>query len=315
MKVLYFDVEHGSKTLGSEETIAKNFGLPMLTPSSWDEFQSTIGKIYKTETVKKKVKMSDTFEIEQTVSKIVPRNDIQIDALVIDTFSELSKKFMRTLTDKTGKMKLQEWGRLKNKLDTALEFVTRIPGNVILTCHSKVQTMDSGENRLQPYVDGSTKEDISKWFDFVFYTKTITKDDGTREYKWITANSEMYNHAKDRTQLLPEEMDQDFNQVLTAASKKGFNGSKILVIGSPGSGKTFSLKSLINPLLNEDGSEEDPHNLRNNHMPEPERTSMEQAADAEDPNFAESTPANGEIAYLRGETNNIEEVSNENINS
>ena len=69
--------------------------------------------------------------------------------------------------------------------------------------------MDDGGSKIVPYVDGSTKEDISKWFDFVFYTKTITKDDGTREYKWITANSEMYNHAKDRTQLLPEEMDQD----------------------------------------------------------------------------------------------------------
>lgn len=46
MKTLYFDVEHGSQTLGSKETIGKHFGLPMLSPSSWDEFQTTIGKLY-----------------------------------------------------------------------------------------------------------------------------------------------------------------------------------------------------------------------------------------------------------------------------
>ena len=57
MKTLYFDVEHGSQTLGSKETIGKNFGLPMLSPCTWDEFQSTLGKIYKTEKVKEKLDM------------------------------------------------------------------------------------------------------------------------------------------------------------------------------------------------------------------------------------------------------------------
>ena len=55
MITLYFDVEQGSQTLGSKKTIQKNFGLPMLTPSSWDEFQETIGKIYKTEKVNLKL--------------------------------------------------------------------------------------------------------------------------------------------------------------------------------------------------------------------------------------------------------------------
>jgi len=141
-------------------------------------------------------------------------------------------------------MKLQGWGQLKNKLDGALDFISKIPGVIVCNCHSKVQTMDDG-NKVIPYIDGSSKDDISKWFDFVFYTKTVVDNDD-RKYHWITARSEKYDHAKDRTGLLPPEMDQDYSQVIAAATEKGFDGVKILVIGSPGSGKTYSLQTLVN---------------------------------------------------------------------
>jgi len=104
--------------------------------------------------------------------------------------------------------------------------------------------MDDG-NKIIPYIDGSSKDDISKWFDFVFYTKTIVSGDD-RKYLWITARSEKYDHAKDRTGLLDTEMEQDYAKVIAAAKEKGFDGAKILVIGSPGSGKTYSLQTLVN---------------------------------------------------------------------
>ena len=102
--------------------------------------------------------------------------------------------------------------------------------------------MDDG-NKVIPYIDGSTKEDISKWFDFVFYTKNVKNGTGT-EYKWVTRRDEKYDHAKDRTNLLDDIIPQDFQLVMDAAKKKGFNGCKILIVGSPGSGKTWSLKTL-----------------------------------------------------------------------
>jgi len=242
MKTLMFDLEHGSQTLGSKEYIHKQFGFPVLQPGTWDQFQDTIGKLYKQETVKEKVKVG-SLEIEEKRSIVVPRNGTQVDALVLDTFSELSKKYMRQLSDKDGKMKLQGWGQLKNKLDSALDFISKIPGVIICNCHSKVQTMDD-VNKVIPYIDGSSKDDTAKWFDFVFYTKTVLDDDG-RHYKWVTAHSEKYDHAKDRTGLLEPEIDQDYQLVIDAANKKGFDGVKILIIGAPGSGKTFSLQTLI----------------------------------------------------------------------
>lgn len=243
MKTLMFDLEHGSQTLGSKEYIHKKFGFPVLQPGSWSQFESTIGKLYEEKTVTEKLKIG-TLEIDEQRSVVVPRNGTVIDALVLDTFSELSKKYMRQLSDKDGKMKLQGWGQLKNKLDGALDFVSKIPGVIICNCHSKVQTMDDG-NKVVPYIDGSSKEDISKWFDFVFYTKTVKSRDN-RRYLWVTARDEKYDHAKDRTGLLEPEMDQDYRKVIAAAKEKGFSGAKILIIGSPGSGKTFSLQTLTN---------------------------------------------------------------------
>mgnify|MGYP003108394503 CR=1 FL=1 len=244
MKVLYFDVERGYQTLGSKQSIKTMFQYPVLSPSSWNEFQSMIAKIY--EVKKEEIKLDvGGLEFSETVEKVTPKNNLRVDAVVIDTFSELSKKYQRSLVNKnTGVMKLQEWGKLKNKLDTCLEFISRIPGVVICTCHSKLQTMDDGGSKIVPYVDGSTKEDISKWFDFVFYTTTVTKGN-KRAYKWVTNRTEKYDHAKDRTDLLDEVMDQDYQAVIKAAQTKGFENCRILIIGSPGSGKTWSLKTLV----------------------------------------------------------------------
>ncbi len=246
MKIVYFDLEHGSQTLGGPQDIHDLFGYPVLTPNTWDAFNSVLGKLYtkkKTQTVKK----IGNIEVTDEHLAIIPREGIEVDALIVDTFSELSKKYMRSLVnEKTGTMKLQDWGKLKNALDVLLEKITRIPKIVICNVHAKLQTIDDGSNKILPYIDGSTKEDISKWFDFVLYTKAVTKASGT-EYRWVTERTEMYDHAKDRTRLLEPMIDQDFQLVLDAARSRNFEGCKVLVIGSPGSGKTFALSTLVRP--------------------------------------------------------------------
>jgi len=255
MKVLYFDLEHGSQTLGSQKHIQEIFGYSVLTPGSWDSFQHVLGQLYtKKKTVVEKrvgsliVKEEQEAVVIRTEDRITkePIKPVPVDALIIDTFSELSKKYMRSLIkQETGKMMLQDWGKLKYRLDGCLDFVTRIPGIVICNVHSKFQTMDDGQNKILPYIDGSTKEDIAKWFDFVLYTKTITNPTNIPEYVWVTGRTEKYDHAKDRTGVLDQQIPQDFSIVMNAAKESGFNGCKILVIGSPGSGKTFALRTLV----------------------------------------------------------------------
>ena len=105
---------------------------------------------------------------------------------------------------------------------------------------------ENGIMRVMPYIEGSTKVDVGKWFDFVFYTRVRKEKDGSRSYVWVTARDEHYCQAKDRSQLLESEILQDYNIVFDAVKKVGWDTAKILVIGEPGSGKTLSLRTLTN---------------------------------------------------------------------
>ena len=217
------------------------FGFPELEPSTFKEFQAIIRQLYTPQVIKDSLDVGGV-KIQQT-RKIVKANT-KIDGIVIDTVSELSKKYQRSLTDTEGKMQISDWGRLKNTLDKLMDMLTMLPGTLICNCHAKLQNLDDGGTKIVPYIDGSTKEDISKWFDFVFYCKTKTDLKGNTSYIWRTGRTEKYDNAKDRSQLLDKEIAQDYQLVFDAVKQKGWNGAKILVIGSPGAGKTYSLQTI-----------------------------------------------------------------------
>ena len=240
-----FDTEHGSHTLGGEAEIQEMFNCPVLKPAQFVDFRNIITSIYTTKRIEVEKKISDDLVIKEVQEQTVLKNGVEVDALIIDSFSELAKKYQRSLVDKTGVMKLNSWGKLKNTLDTLLEFITKVPGVLIATCHSKTSTLEDGRTKIKPYIDGSTKEDISKWFDFVLYTYT-KKNGNSEDYMWRTKHSSICEHAKDRTDLLPSDIKQDFQLVIKAAKEKGFPNVRILVVGSPGTGKTKSLATLIN---------------------------------------------------------------------
>jgi len=240
-----FDTEHGSQTLGGEAEIQEMFNCPVLKPAQFDDFRNIITSMYTTQRMEVEKKISDDLVIKEVQEQTILKNGINIDVLIIDSFSELAKKYQRSLVDKSGVMKLNSWGKLKNTLDTLLEFITKVPGVLIVTCHSKTDTLEDGRTKIKPYIDGSTKEDISKWFDFVLYTYT-KKSGNSEDYMWRTKHSSICEHAKDRTDLLPSDMKQDFQPVIAAAREKEFSNVRILVVGSPGTGKTKSLATLIN---------------------------------------------------------------------
>ena len=89
MNVLLFDLENGSKTLGNKEFIKDRFNLPVLAPSTFNQFQLVLGQLYQQETVQVVEKIGG-LEIsdEQRVLKLKDPK-LKVDAVVIDTVRQL----------------------------------------------------------------------------------------------------------------------------------------------------------------------------------------------------------------------------------
>lgn len=237
------DFEYGSKSLGNEMDIERMFGYPVIRPENWHSTKQILGQIWKKEQERSTKQLGDIL-IEEESTRYVPKNGTTVDTLVFDTATESIKQFQRELRgDK--RMTLPMWGDLKNDVDMFLRFINQLPCNVILNVHSKpVKDEDLGIIKYIPNIEGSTREDMAKWFDFVLYTKVNKDENGNRQYVWVTSRDERYDHAKDRTQLLPPEIPQDYSLIFDSARERGWQNIKVLIIGQPGSGKTLSLRTL-----------------------------------------------------------------------
>ena len=244
MKTLYVDLENGYKSLGSKDSIKSMFVYHPLGFNTFTDFSSFIAQLWTRERVESEVDI-DGVKVKQTAMNVVAKDGHKIQCMVIDTGSEMAKKYARELKGKAEALQLKQWGKLKDTLDNFFSFTNAIPASLIVNCHSKMQEdHENGVVRVMPYIEGSTKVDVGKWFDFVFYTKIHKAKDGTRKYMWVTARDEHFCHAKDRTQLLGAEIEQDYSIVFNAVKEKGWDTAKVLVIGEPGSGKTLSLRTL-----------------------------------------------------------------------
>ena len=243
MKTLYVDLENGYKTLGSRDKIKQMFGYQPLSFNDFSGFRQFIKQVWSVQMVETTVDI-DGVKIKQNQRKVIAKDGTNVECLVIDTGSEMAKQYARELKGPADALKLQQWGKLKNTLDNFFSFTNTIPASLIVNCHSKYEEdRENGVMRVMPYIEGSTKVDVGKWFDFVLYTKVNKKKDG-REYVWVTGRDEHYCHAKDRSNMLDNEIPQNYSLVFKADKKCGWDSAKILVIGEPGSGKTMSLKTI-----------------------------------------------------------------------
>src|SRR6056297_3104820 len=133
MEALVFDLERGTKVIGSKKEILDRFGMPLMEPDSRNDFKRLRGQIYKTE-VTKEEKSFHGIEYTDRRETMTARGDADPDVVVIDTISELSKKYQRILTHGDDIMEIQDWGKMKTVLDKFLEKITKIPCHLIANC-------------------------------------------------------------------------------------------------------------------------------------------------------------------------------------
>ena len=57
-KILMFDTEHGSQTLGGEAEIQEMFNCPVLKPAQFDDFRNIITAMYTTQRMEVEKKIS-----------------------------------------------------------------------------------------------------------------------------------------------------------------------------------------------------------------------------------------------------------------
>ena len=244
MKVLYVDFEQGYKSLGSPEDIKNDFGYPMLQFDNYSNFKKLLGNLFERKKVQEEVQIG-AVKVPQESTKWVKKQGVELDCIILDTGTELVKKYQRELQGTKDKLTIQQWGQIKNQLDILMNVVNQLPCSVIVNTHAKpIKDDELGLQKMYPAIEGSTKEDVSKWFDFVLYTKVDKDKTGKRNYIWVTGRDERYCHAKDRSQSLQPEMLQNYSDIFGVVKEKGWGNAKVLCIGDPGSGKTLSLKTI-----------------------------------------------------------------------
>ena len=138
MKTLYLDFENGFKSLGSKEDISQIFGYPVLQYDTWSDFSGLMSKLYERKKVNNPVKIGN-LDIAQETTQWVPKNGTAIDALVLDTMTELVKQFQRELAGKAKRLTLPQWGEMKTRLDVVLSMINSIPTSVICNVHGKMK--------------------------------------------------------------------------------------------------------------------------------------------------------------------------------
>ncbi len=244
-KVLFYDFDRGLSTLGSPETIEKEFGY---RPRTFIETKRAMELFDRTHKLKKE-------EIKDSLGTI----DIEyydthpsIGFEVLDSISAYSIMKKKEVRGTAKKVTLPQYGEIKEDLEDLILALTRTNTSSILIGHTKTEKdEDLGILRSIPSVTGSMANEMGRLFDLVLYTE-VQKDakTGKRSYLWQVEADEK-KAAKCRIQSIAEYaskndgyIEQDYEKLFKMAYDEGIMFLKILVLGETGTGKTYALKTL-----------------------------------------------------------------------
>lgn len=248
-KVLFYDFDRGLTSLGSPESIEKEYGY---LPRTFIKCARAMELFKKTHKLKTDTIKDELGEIEVEYYDTHP----SIGFEVLDSISAYSTMKKKEVRGDAKKVTLPQYGEIKEDMEDLILAMTRTNTNSILIGHTKTEKDDElGYLRYIPSVTGSLANEMGRLFDLVLYTY-VDVDGKTKErqYLWQVQADERRS-AKCRVKGINELAEknqgyipQDYETIFKLAEKEGIKSLKILVLGESGTGKTYSLRTLKNLL-------------------------------------------------------------------
>lgn len=250
MTTLVFDYDGSLASIGNDQTLLKCFGImPIKIYKGLEQTKSVIKKLIKPVKTKLSHPLLDNEVVYEEGFELSERSkEMKLGCIVFDTASALGfqERNQIKVNRHIDTLDQRGWGYYGDNLNTFIYNMCSLPVKVIFNVHSDREQNSYGEVLELPALKGSCKNEVQKWFDVILFTKVI-QDPKTKELQfcWIT-KPEDGRFAKDRLNILPSIIPQNFGYVFQKYEEAGIPYPKILVIGESGTGKSRALSTINN---------------------------------------------------------------------
>lgn len=260
-KVLILDTDRSLASLASDDRIEQVFGYRPRRFLNSNSLLNLIDKMFE--------RCVETYEdelgtAEQEYFRL--REGKELHYVVLDSLTAFQQIKRKELKDEstTGRLRIQDYGELADSMEDVLYGLLGSNVPFIATCHTKAVDDGYGGTKFVPSLQGRMRDELFKHFDIVAYTIVRTDDDGNRQYLWQIVADEARD-AKCRFEEVTKWamkqptkglIHQDFALLTAKIKDSGFNKFNMVIIGPSGTGKTYSLRTLKNAVIFNNGEQE-----------------------------------------------------------
>ena len=247
IKTVIFDYDRSLASIGSDETVTELFGLPAIP--IFNGLSETRRILRKLVAPSKRTFRNPLFGGEEVIQEgfdLSPRaKELGIECIVFDSITCLGLQEREAIVQKRKLSQLDQkgWGEYGRNLTKFIYNMATLPCKLIMMAHVDRERDADGESIEIPALKGSAKNEVQRWFDIILYAHTYPDKKQGTVFSWQTKPTEG-RFAKDRLNVLPDVMEQDFSEIFRSYEEAGIKYPKILVIGESGSGKSYSLVSI-----------------------------------------------------------------------
>lgn len=248
---LVFDYDGSLASIGGDEVLKRTFGiLPIRINKGLDQTRTIVKKLVKPVRTLLSHPLIESETIESDGYSLSERcSELNLDCLVFDTISALGfqERLQIKHKRKIDTLDLRSWGMYGDNINTFVYNICSLPIKTIFNVHID-RDRDVGEEIIEyPALKGNSKNEIQRHFDLILFTR-VTLNPKTKEssFYWQTKPEEG-RYAKDRLNVLPAMIPQDFGYVFDQYEKAGIKHPNVLILGDSGTGKSRALVTINKP--------------------------------------------------------------------